>query len=181
MIGAGYLEVLNFILTSSEKQYSYMKQDYDESDLIQIANPVSKEYNTTRTSILPNLMDTIRFNRSEEKPIRIFEVGDVVLLATEEETGAKREIHLSAVSYHEDADFTEIRSTLDFIMTAIGIYNEYEIKVGSNPSYINGRYGDVFLRGDKVGEIGEINPEVLLNFKLEFPVAGLELNLHKIL
>ena len=181
MIGAGYLEVLNFILTSSEKQYSYMKQNFDESKLIQIANPVSKEYDTTRTSILPNLMDTIRFNRSEEKPIRIFEVGDVVLLATEEETGAKREIHLSAVSYHEDADFTEIRSTLDFIMTAIGLYNEYEIKVGSNPSYINGRYGDVYLKGVKVGEIGEISPEVLLNFKLEFPVAGLELNLHKVL
>jgi len=181
MIGAGYLEVLNFILTSSEKQYSYMKQDYDESDLIQIANPVSKEYNTTRTSILPNLMDTMRFNRSEEKPIRIFEVGDVVLLASEEETGAKREIHLSAVSYHEDADFTEIRSTLDFIMTSLGLYSEYEIKVGSNPSYIDGRYGDVYSRGVKVGEIGEISPEVLLNFKLEFPVAGLELNLDKIL
>ncbi|MHA1460769.1 MAG: phenylalanine--tRNA ligase subunit beta, partial [Promethearchaeota archaeon] len=181
MIGAGYLEVLNFILTSSEKQYSYMKQDYDESKLIQIANPVSKEYNTTRTSILPNIMETIRFNRSEEKPIRIFEVGDVVLLATEEETGAKREIHLSAASYHEDADFTEIRSTLDFIMTSLGHYNEYEIKIGSNPSYINGRYGDVYLKGVKVGEIGEISPEVLLNFKLEFPVAGLELNLQKFL
>ncbi|NVM45623.1 MAG: phenylalanine--tRNA ligase subunit beta [Candidatus Lokiarchaeota archaeon] len=181
MIGAGYLEVLNFILTSSEKQYTYMKQNYEESNLIQIANPVSTEYNTTRTSILPNLMDTIRFNRSEEKPIKIFEVGDVVLLASEEETGAKREIHLSAVSYHEDADFTEIRSTLDFIMTALGLYEEYEIKVGSNPSYINGRYGDVYLREIKVGEIGEINPEVLLNFKLEFPVAGLELNLQKFL
>jgi phenylalanyl-tRNA synthetase beta chain len=181
MIGAGYLEVLNFILASSEKLYSYMKQDYDETNLIQIANPVSKEYNTTRTSILPNLMETIRFNRSEEKPIRIFEVGDVVLLATEEETGAKREIHLSAVTYHEDADFTEIRSTLDFVMTVIGLYNEYEIKVGINPSYINGRYGDIYLKGVKVGEIGELNPEVLLNFKLEFPVAGLELNLHKFL
>ncbi|MFX1288298.1 MAG: phenylalanine--tRNA ligase subunit beta [Promethearchaeota archaeon] len=181
MIGAGYLEVLNFILTSSEKQYDYMKQDYDEINLIQISNPVSKEYNTTRISLLPNLMDTIRFNRSEEKPIRIFEVGDVVFLAPEEETGAKREIHLSAVSYHEDADFTEIRSTLDFIMTAIGQYDEYEIMVGTNPSYITGRYGDVYLKGVKVGEIGELRPEVLLNFKLEFPVAGLELNLQKIL
>jgi len=181
MIGAGYLEVLNFILTSSEKQYNYMKQKYDESALVQIANPVSMEYNTTRTSILPKLMDTIRFNRSEEKPIRVFEVGDVILLAPEEETGAKREIHLSAVSYHDDADFTEIRSTLDFIMTALGLYDEFEIKVGSNPSYINGRYGDIYLRGVKVGEIGEINPEVLLNFKLEFPVAGLELNLQNFL
>ncbi|MFX0075751.1 MAG: phenylalanine--tRNA ligase subunit beta [Candidatus Hermodarchaeota archaeon] len=181
MIGAGYLEVINFILTSTEKQYNLMKQKFDERKLIQIANPVSKEYNTTRTAILPNLMDTVRFNRSEEKPIRIFEVGDAVLLASNEETGAKREIHLSAVSYHEDADFTEIRSTLDFIMSALGLYNDYEVKVGTNPSFIKGRYGDIYLKGSKIGEIGEINPEVLLNFKLEFPVAGLEVNLEKIL
>ena len=181
MIGAGYLEVLNFILTSSEKHYDFMRQEYDESDLIQIANPVSKEYNTTRTLLLPNLLENIRFNRSEEKPIRIFEVGDVVLLSKEEETGAKREVHLSAVSYHEDANFTEIRSTLDFIMMALGKFNEYEIKAESNPSYLNGRYGDIYIKDVKIGEIGEIYPEVLLNFKLEFPVAALELNLQKIM
>jgi len=181
MIGAGYLEVLNFILTSSEKHYDFMRQEYDESEVIQIANPVSKEYNTTRTSILPNLLETIRFNRSEEKPIRIFEVGDVVLLSKEEETGAKREVHLSAASYHEEADFTEIRSTLDFIMMALGKSNEYEIKAENNASYLNGRYGDIYLKDVKIGEIGEIHPEVLLNFKLEFPMAALELNLEKIM
>jgi len=181
MIGAGYLEVLNFILTSSEKHYDFMRQEYEESDVIQIANPVSKEYNTTRTTILPNLLETIRFNRSEEKPIRIFEVGDAVLLSKEEETGAKREVHLSAASYHEDANFTEIRSTLDFVMMALGKTDEYEVKAENNPSYINGRYGEIYINDVKVGEMGEIHPEVLLNFKLEFPVAALELNLQKIM
>ena len=181
MIGAGYLEVLNFILTSSEKHYDFMRQEYEESDVIQIANPVSKEYNTTRTSLLPNLLETIRFNRSEEKPIRIFEVGDIVLLSEEEETGAKREVHLSAASYHEDANFTEIRSTLDFVMMALGKIDEYEIKAENNLSYIDGRYGDIYIKDVKIGEIGEIHPEVLLNFKLEFPVAALELNLQKIM
>ncbi|MHA2270091.1 MAG: phenylalanine--tRNA ligase subunit beta, partial [Promethearchaeota archaeon] len=106
MIGAGYLEVLNFILTS-------------------IANPVSKEYNTTRTHLLPKLMNTLLFNRSEEKPIRIFEVGDVLLLDSKEETRVKREVHLSAVSYHENADYTELKSTLDFIITSLGYEKEY--------------------------------------------------------
>jgi len=178
MIGAGYLEVLNFILANSEKQYNYMHQTYDENDHVQILNPVSKEFNTTRTTILPKLMETLLYNRSEEKPIRIFEVGDVVLLAPSEETGAKREVHLSAVIYHEYADFTEIRSTLDFIMTSLGRKAEYSIKPEINASYINGRVGGILLNGNKIGEIGEIHPEVLLNFKLEFPVAALELNLH---
>ncbi len=181
MIGAGYLEILNFILTSSEKQYDFMKQNYDKTNIVEIANPVSKEYNTTRKKLLPQLMDTLLLNRSEEKPIRIFEVGDIILLDPDEETGTKREVHLSAASYHEEADFTEIRSTLDFIMISLGYENDFEIKPNKNLSYIDGRYGEIYLKGSKVGEIGEIHPEVLLNFKLEFPVAAFELNLQDFL
>ncbi|MEE9378575.1 MAG: phenylalanine--tRNA ligase subunit beta [Candidatus Lokiarchaeia archaeon] len=177
MIGAGYLEVLNFILSNSEKHYDYMNQKYIESNQVEILNPVSKEYNTTRTLILPKLMETLLNNRSEEKPIRIFEVGDIILLDTNEETGAKREVHLSAVAYHENANFTEIRSLTDFIMTSLGCYSDYEIKPEENPTYISGRCGGIYLKGKKIGEIGEIHPEILLNFKLEFPVAAIELNL----
>ncbi|MFW9946157.1 MAG: phenylalanine--tRNA ligase subunit beta [Candidatus Odinarchaeota archaeon] len=177
MVGAGYLEVLNFILSNSEKHYNYMKQEFKEEKSLQIANPVSKEYNTTRTRILPKLMETLLYNRSEEKPIRIFEVGDVILLAPKEETGAKREVHLSAVTYHEDADFTEIRSTLDFIMISLGHSSNYQVKPAENPTYISGRYGEIYLNDSIIGEIGEVHPEVLVNFKLEFPVAAMELNL----
>ena len=177
MIGAGYLEVINFILASSEKQFNYMKQESEIREIVDIANPVSKEYNTTRTRILPKLMDTLLLNRSEEKPIRIFEVGDVILLSKKEETGTKREVHLSAVSYHEDADYTEIKSSLDFIMTSLGYYDDYEIKPGKNPSYIDGRYGEIYLKDLIIGEIGELHPEILLNFKLEFPVSAFELNI----
>ena len=158
-----------------------MKQNYDKTKLVEIANPVSKEYNTTRIKLLPQLLDTLLLNRSEEKPIRIFEVGDIILLAPDEETGTKREVHLSAASYHEEADFTEIRSTLDFIMISLGYEDDFEIKPSKNLSYIDGRYGEIYLKGSKVGEIGEIHPEVLLNFKLEFPVAAFELNLQNFL
>ncbi|MFX1233815.1 MAG: phenylalanine--tRNA ligase subunit beta [Promethearchaeota archaeon] len=177
MIGAGYLEVLNFLLASSEKQFIFMNQEIAEREITQIENPVSKEYNTLRTRILPKLMETLLFNRSEEKPIRIFEVGDVILLEPKAETGAKREIHLAITTYHEDADFTEIRSTLDYLMTTLGHDSDYEVKPGDNTSYIKGRYGDIYLNGVKIGEVGEIHPEVLSNFKLEFPVAALELEL----
>ena len=180
MIGAGYLEVVNFILTSSEKQFKYMKQEVTLKEIVEIANPVSKEYNTTRTKLLPKLMDTLLFNRSEEKPIRIFEVGDVLILDNKEETGAKREVHLSAVSYHEDADYTELKSTLDYVMTSLGYYNDYEVRSGTNRSYIDGRYGEIYIKDFVIGEIGEIHPEVLSNFKLEFPVAAMEINIERI-
>ncbi len=181
MIGAGYLESLNFILSNSERHYEFMKQEKEEAKLIQIANPVSKEYDTTRTKILPKLMETLAYNRSEEKPIRLFEVGDVVNLDPKAETGTKRKIHLSAVSYHEDADFTEIRSTLDYLITSLGLDKDFEVKAEYNPTYIDGRYGEIYINGEKVGEIGEIHPAVLTNFKLEFPVAAIEFNVQKFL
>lgn len=181
MIGAGYLEVINFILSNSEKQFDYMKQEKKDSELVEIANPVSKEYDTTRICILPDLMDTLRLNRSEEKPIKLFEVGDVIIIDKKEETGAKRKVHLAGVTYHEDAGFTEIRSTVDFIMTSLGLEQDYEIEAGQNSSYVEGRYGDIYLNEIKIGEIGELHPEVLLNFKLEFPVSAFEMDIEKLL
>ena len=62
-------------------------------------------------------------------------------------------------------------------MMSLGYYDQFEIKPDKNPSYINGRYGNIYYKGEKIGEIGEIYPEVLMNFKLEFPVAAMELNL----
>ncbi len=177
MIGAGYIEVLNFILANTTRQYDFMKQEYNNQEVIEIANPISEEYNTTRTTILPKLMETLLFNRSEEKPIKIFEVGDIIKLDSKEDTGAKRELHLSVVSYHEEADYTEIKSTLDFIINTLGCANKITIKSNNNPTYLNGRSGNIYLDKKKIGEIGEIYPEVLLNFKLEFPVAALELDL----
>ena len=181
MIGAGYLEVINFILSNSEKQFDYMKQAKKESELVEIANPVSKEYDTTRKWVLPDLMDTLRLNRSEEKPIKLFEVGDVIIIDKKEETGAKREVHLAGVTYHEDSGFTEVRSTVDFIMISLGYQKNYEIRPSNNPSYIEGRYGDIYLNETKIGEIGELHPEVLLNFKLEFPVSAFEIDIEKLL
>ena len=181
MIGAGYLEVINFILSNSEKQFDYMKQEKRESELVEIANPVSKEYDTTRKWILPDLMDTLRLNRSEEKPIKLFEIGDVIIIDKAEETGAKREVHLAGVTYHEGAGFTEVRSTVDFIMISLGHQKNYEIRPSNNPSYIEGRYGDIYLNETKIGEIGELYPEVLLNFKLEFPVSAFEIDIEKLL
>jgi phenylalanyl-tRNA synthetase beta chain len=66
-------------------------------------------------------------------------------------------------------------------MTSLGYNEDYEVKPYNNSSYINGRFGKIYLRNSIIGEIGEINPEVLLEFKLEFPVAALELNFQSLI
>ena len=153
-----------------------MKKEFKEEEHIQITNPVSKEYDTIRTTILPKLMETIRYNRSEEKPLKLFELGDVILLDESQETKTRRDVRLAAVSYHDEADYTELKSCLDYLMKSLGLWQNYEVKPFDDPTYIKGRCGKIILNGSKIGEIGEIHPEVLINFKLEFPVAAFEIN-----
>ncbi|MHA1728788.1 MAG: phenylalanine--tRNA ligase subunit beta [Promethearchaeota archaeon] len=180
MVGAGYLETWNFILTSNE-YYSALKMPFDEKRNITIANPVSKEWNTTRTMIMPVLMRLLKFNRSEEKPINIFEVGDVVQYDENTLTGARDELHVCALSHHSQAEFTEIRSVFDFLVQTLGISDRVLVKTCKHPTFIDGRVGEIKLDGKKIGIIGEIFPEVIENFGLKLPVAIFEMNLSPIL
>lgn len=181
MAGAGYLETWNFILTSQD-YYKSLKIPFNEKDNVIIANPVSKEWNTARSIILPVLMKLLQFNRSEEKPINIFEVGDVVILDNKTLTGTRDEMHICALTHHSFAEFTEIRSAFDFLIQTLGIQKRISVKSCINPTFINGRVGEIMLDNNlKIGIIGEIYPEVLENFGLLYPVAVFEMNLTPLL
>ncbi|MCP4760226.1 MAG: phenylalanine--tRNA ligase subunit beta [archaeon] len=180
MVGGGYLETMNFILTSKD-YYEALKIPFDEKKHIMLENPVSSEWNTTRTIILPVMMKLLQFNRSEEKPINIFEVGDVVQFDKTSMTGAKQELHVCALTHHSEAEFTEIRSIFDHLIRTLGIWDRITVKRCVNPTYIEGRVGDILLDGKKVGNIGELYPEVLENFGLKYPVAVFEMNLTPLL
>lgn len=180
LVGGGYLETMNFILTSKD-YYRALKIPFDDKKSILIENPVSKEWNTARSILLPVIMKLLQFNRSEEKPIRIFEVGDVILYDKTKMTGSRDELHVCALTHHSNAEFTEIRSLLDHLIRTLGIWDRISVKAYENPTFIPGRNGEILLDGHKIGDIGEIYPEVLENFGLLYPVAVFEINLTPLL
>jgi phenylalanyl-tRNA synthetase beta chain len=179
MIGAGALEMVNSTL-ASRQDYERMNLPFNEKDNVVIANPVSEEYNTVRSNLLIGLMKNLQFNRSGEKPFRLFEVGDVVLLDKTEETGARRESHVSAIVHSDKSDYTEIKSILDHFFRSIGMLDKITIKSLDSKTYIPGRSGEIYFEKIKIGSIGEIHPEVLMNFGLEYPTAAFEVDLTKL-
>ena len=42
--------------------------------------------------------------------------------------------------------------------------SDYILKPGSNPFFFGGQQFEVILKGEKVGELGVVNPKVLKNF-----------------
>jgi len=170
MIGLGYSEVMNLGLSSQRVLYDYTKRD--ASKIVSVSDSKSQEHTILRDAILPGLIDTLSRNIHEPYPQMLFETGTVFLKNNDE---IKEEIHLACVSAHNDVNFTAIKSVLQsFLKTTFGL--ECKTITSSNSMFIDGRSADIIV-GNKIGEIGEILPEIANNFKLRVPIAGFEIRL----
>ncbi len=178
MIGLGFTEVMNFILTNNDIQFRRMRRKPEKT--VKIANPTSSEYNIARTSVLPSLMKNLMDNKHESFPQKIFEVSDIINVNMKAECRSERHLHVAGVSAHSTANFTEIKSTVEAFLTNLGL-SRWKIKPTSNSSFIEGRVACIQLGNKNIGFLGEIHPEVLNNFELENPVCGFEINLEHLL
>ncbi len=178
MIGMGFTEAMNFILTNEATHYRKMGKRVGEA--VRIANPVSAEYSILREDLLPSLMTNLMDNRHKSHPQRIFEVSDVIRIREEVETRSERRLHASAVSSHPTANFTEIKSYLEALLTNLGLTN-WKVKATRHPSFLQGRVAAIYVKQRKIGVVGEIHPEVLNNFELENPTCGFEIDLEGVL
>jgi len=174
MIGLGFTEVMNFILTNETAHYLKMRLKLGR--VVRLANPVSAEYSITREWLLPGLMKNLSDNKHESYPQRLFEVSDVIIVDLRRETRSQRRLHLAAVSAHANTNYTEIRSVTDALLANLGL-EEWKVKEAKHASFLNGRTAQILHKNRRIGVLGEIHPEVLENFELENPVAAFEINL----
>lgn len=172
LTGFGFIEVMPFMLTSRELNFDLMQI---EGEAVTIENPVSEEYSIVRTWLLPGLMDVLRENRQHELPQRIFEVDEVLLLDEDAETGAKNVLRAAGAVIGEDANFSYVRAVAEALFRELRV--DWTVESYDHPSFLNGRSAEFLVSGESWGFVGEIHPQVILNFELEHPVAAFEVNL----
>jgi phenylalanyl-tRNA synthetase beta chain len=177
MVGLGFTEALNFVLTNEVDHYQKMRQE--PKHLVTLANPVSTDYSIIRNELLPSLMKNLSVSKHHVFPQRMFEVSDVIKLDQTSETYTERRINLAAVSSHPTANFTEMKSFLESLLTNLG-FTEWTVKETNHPSFLQGRAATITLGDVELGVVGEIHPEVLNNFELENPTGAFEIDLQKI-
>ncbi len=174
--GLGAQELLNFTLTN--KEVLFEKMNIKEYGCVEIANPVSSKWSCIRNFILPSLMEFLENNKTQEYPQQIYELGEVVIIDERAETGTQTIKRLAWVLAEKEANFTKAKQVLDFILK--GLHVEYSMEEEEHGSFITGRCARVSVKGVKLAYVGEINPQVLKNFSLEFPVCAFELNVHEL-
>ena len=88
LASAGYKEGLNFVLVSDEDLTTKLLKKED-NEMVIIDNPKVREFNVGRSSLIPGCLKWLSNNKQNKIPIKMFEVGDVVLKDPSCETGTK--------------------------------------------------------------------------------------------
>ena len=172
MIGMGFMEVITFTLTNEKVMYDFMRRSGEEwKDYTPVMHPLTEDHTIVRTDVLPKLLELLSHNKHHAMPQRIFEVGDVVV-------NMENRLRLAACSTHARANFSEVRSYVQSLMRELDV--EWEVRESDDEAFIEGRRGDIFINGRKVGVFGEVHPEVLQNFQLGNPVVAFELDVSNI-
>ncbi|TBR24206.1 MAG: phenylalanine--tRNA ligase subunit beta [Candidatus Nitrosotenuis sp.] len=170
MIGLGFTEALNSSLTSKQTLYDYTKRD--SSEIIEVAESKSLEYTVLRDSILPGLLENLSKNIHEQYPQKLFETGIVFSKGHP----IVETVSIACVSAHKDTNFTEIKSILQSLLkTDLNI--ACKTNALTNPSFASGRTAEILVGGKPVGIVGEIDQQVIDNFKIRVPVSGFEITL----
>ena len=177
MIGTGAQEILSYILTNRDNLIK--KMNLEDMKLIEVDNPVSKNWCVFRAWLIPSLIEFLASNTNREYPQNIFEIGEVVVFDNKAETRSRNPTRLAWAYAGIDANFTKAKQSFDFLMRNLGL--DYEITEAEHGSFIPGRVGRVSVKGKNVAYIGEIHPQVLDNFGVGQPVCAFELDLSEIL
>lgn len=175
-VGLGFQEVLSFMMTSPEKLFEKMNRQAGRA--VEIANPKVTTLTCLRSWLLPSLMDFLSNNTHVEYPQKLFEVGDYVDWDPALPTRTRDVRELACVSAHSKANFTEMKSHLEPLMTNLGL--EFTITPINLPSFLEGRIGSIHIGDEEVGIIGEVHPQVIENWKLQNPVAAMELEIDRL-
>lgn len=177
MVGLGYQEMI-FNYVGSRRDY-IDNMLIDESSVIEIANPMSENYQFIRPEIISSLLRAESKSANAQFPHKIFEIGKVAYLCGEENTGTRTRTHLGFLTAATNANFNDGASEVAALLYFLD--HTYEVKESADPRFIVGRQAAVLVHGKEVGVFGEVNPQVLENWTVTVPCVAGEIDLEALM
>lgn len=200
---AGFYECLNFTLISEKENFSGLRREQKAEELwrtparpheynpsasaIWLSNPKTKEFEVVRTTLLAGLLKTLNSNKHLSPPVKVFEIGDVVIQDPTRETGSKNQRRVCALHAGLTSGFEVIHGLLDQLMWKLNVEPEYARKVqkkkefklvpSKDPAFFEGRQANIVIEGIIVGVLGVLHPDCLKAFDVTLPTSALEFNL----
>ena len=176
--GLGMLELSNYHLTKPQDQFKKMGiSDLKLKDQKFIELEESKtDYTILRKDLTHYTLKVLSENVDSEYPQKIFETGRVFNLSPDNKIIETEKISAAITP----GNFTELKQALQYLGRMMNLNIQLMEAETPNQHFIEGRAAEIYLDENKIGEIGEIHPKILKNWKIKMPVTLLEMNLEEI-
>ncbi|CAK9234557.1 unnamed protein product [Sphagnum troendelagicum] len=185
---AGFTEVVTWILGSHHENFAMVNREDNGKTAVIVGNPRTSEFEVVRSSLLPGILKTVGHNKDSPRPIKLFEVSDIVRLDTEEDVGAANHRHLAALYCNLNSGFEVIHGLVDRLMEIVGVPvvefdentqsysdNGYYITPSQEPEFFTGRQANIMFKGSRIGTFGIVHPEVMQRFDITDPCSAVEM------
>ncbi|MDL2275573.1 phenylalanine--tRNA ligase subunit beta, partial [Desulfosarcina sp. OttesenSCG-928-G10] len=189
LVGFGFSEAINYSFISPDS-CDRIRLDADDPPRRHVAlmNPISEDQAVMRTSLVPGMLEAVQRNVSRQQTtLRLFEIGKVflpqpgALLPVEKEmlvaawTGAAtpRAWH----SPERPCDFYDIKGVADGMLKNLGIAGTIFTALSDDACRYTRPGYTARIRsadGSVIGQVGEVNAEVIRNYQIRQPVFMLE-------
>jgi len=187
LVSKGLYEVINFSFISKNwfNKIGLSKENPLVNSLIDIINPLSENWNTLRTTLLPSLLDNVRLNVCSKgnKNIRIFEIGRVFFKKENSlEEFKTLGIIMTGNIYEkgwlqkdEKISFYHLKGVIEDLFKNLGI--EFKVLNETNEIFNSDCSASIIVKDEKVGICGEISNKIVSLFDIKSNVYYSEIKL----
>jgi phenylalanyl-tRNA synthetase beta chain len=153
---------------------------------LKLANPISADMASMRTSLLPGLLKTVAYNLNRQQTrIRIFEVGRCFVPREQAlDHGYRLGAAVTGNAANEQwgvsgrpVDFFDLKGDLEALAGQAGFQSRIAFEPGVNPVLHPGQRACLMAEGRRVGYLGAVHPEILEKLGIDQPVLVMEIDL----
>jgi len=184
LIDAGFNEAITYSMLPPSGDLGIGEK---RGEPIKILNPISEDLSVMRTSILPSLLNVLKFNMNRQiEDVNVFEVGKIFY--REKGTNIEK-AELAAVMYgkrtyrydgkSDNTDFFQVKKIVEDILAYLGAV--CELKENSLPGYHPSRSAAIYKKEKMIGVFGELHPDAARKLEIDKPVYVITINLDEVL
>ncbi|MGE7905203.1 phenylalanine--tRNA ligase subunit beta [Peribacillus sp. NPDC094092] len=166
--GAGLYQAVTYSLTSEEKASQF---SLEARESIRLAMPMSEERSQLRLSIVPQLLEVVKYNNARQiDSLALYEIGSVFFKRDEHELPEEKEHIAGAITglweshpwqgEKKPVDFFVAKGVIEALFDTLGLADQISYRQAEINDMHPGRTAEVLLNGEVIGFIGQVHPTV---------------------
>jgi phenylalanyl-tRNA synthetase beta chain len=166
--GAGLYQAVTYSLTSEDKVNQYA---LEKRDAIRLAMPMSEDRSMLRLSIIPQLLEVLKYNGARQNDsLAVYETG-AVFLSNGVDVQPEEQEHLAGAItglWHSHSwqgekkpvDFFVLKGILEGLFSMLGLSENVGYVQAQFDGMHPGRTAEIQLAGEKIGFVGQVHPNM---------------------